>query len=92
VSEGYWRSAARRLIHEVDASLPKDATINDRRAALRKVAGGFHAGCSWPSQVWQHECRKYLASYGTGVEPPPAKLLSAMEAGDIIFPFRGEEQ
>jgi hypothetical protein len=85
-----WRERARHVIHDVDASLPKDATIRERRAALRKVAGEFHAGCSWPSQVWQQERRKYLASYGERpTDAPPPKLLAAMETG-THFPFRKE--
>lgn len=85
-----WRERARHVIHRIDASLPKDATMKERRAALRKAAGEFHAGCSWPSQVWQQERRKYLASYGERpTDAPPPKLLAAMESG-TYFPFRKE--
>lgn len=87
-----WRERVRRVINEVDASLPSDATMKQRRAALRKRAGEFHApGTSWPGQVWQQERRKYLAHHGERPDDaPPGRLLEAMERGDIHFPFRGQ--
>jgi hypothetical protein len=88
----YWRDRCRRVINKVDEALPKEATIKERRAALRKVAGEFYCeGTSWPSQVWQQERRKYLAHHGERpTDQPPGRLLAAMESGDITFPFRGE--
>lgn len=87
-----WRERVRRVIDGVDASLPKDATLKQRRAVLRKAASEFHCpGTSWPGQVWQQERRKYLAFHGE--RPTDAghpRLLAAMESGDITFPFREE--
>jgi hypothetical protein len=85
-----WRERVRRVLHDMDAGLPRDATIKQRRAALRQCCREFQ-GASWPEQVWQQERRKYLAHHGEKpTDQPPGKLLAAMESGDIVFPFRGE--
>lgn len=87
-----WRETVRRVIHDVDATLHEDATLDDRKKALRKAAGQFYApGTSWPSQVWQQERRAYLARFGEAVNPKLNPKLALLHAqGDITFPFRKE--
>ena len=84
-----WQNHARALIAEVHASLPADASFDDRRRALRKRASDCHLGTSWGKKVWQKHCRRYLHAYDT--QPRDLTSLEKAIAGrdDIIFPFRG---
>jgi hypothetical protein len=92
VPSSHWRDRCRRVIREADEKLPEDATLNDRKKALRAVAGEFYCpGTSWPSQVWQQERRAYLARFGEPVNPKLNPKLAQLAAqGDITFPFRKE--
>lgn len=86
-----WRDSCRSYLAKMDEELGPDATLEERKAELRRRASGFHQGTSWGKQVWSSERRRYLARHG---EHPPAlaakspRLLAAMESGDITFPFR----
>lgn len=86
-----WQAAARHYIAQVDASLPKDATLKERRAALRKVAWEFHGGTSWGKKTWSKHSSAYLAKHGQ----PPRKVRGAENSPnfgpDIIFPFRANQ-
>lgn len=89
-----WQAAARAEIKSVHESLPADATLKERRSALRKAAHGFHAGTSWGKKVWSRHCRQYLELHGLPkkVGRPGSKefqdKLRKMGQADIIFPFR----
>lgn len=91
-----WQAAARHYIAKVDANLPKDATLKERRAALRKVAWEYHGGTSWGKKTWSKHTSAYLAKHGQ----PPRKVRMAQVRGaecspkfgpDIIFPFRAAQ-
>ena len=83
-----WQAAARHFIAEVDASLPPDADLNTRRAALRKAASHFHGGTSWGKKVWSKHSRKYLEKHGLAPLPPRGAENSPNFGPDIIFPYR----
>jgi hypothetical protein len=88
------------MIEDTMSKLPADATLGDRRKALKRRASEFHLGTSWGKKVWSRECRKYLEREQglpplseAGPNPPRSqvgrKLLAGQLSGDIIFPFRG---
>lgn len=77
------------------AELPADASLDDRRKALRKDATLFHGGTSWGRKVWSREVRKYLEQHGLPPRTvadisPQSKLRRRLESGDITFPFKAE--
>lgn len=65
------------------AHLPDDATIADRKKALRAAAYDFHGGTSWGQKVWSKHCKIYLARFGPVAPQKPFQF-----GDDIIFPFR----
>ena len=80
-----WGEEARYRIDKILAALPPDATLEDKRKALRAASGDFHGGTSWGKKVWPRECRKYLQRLGL----PPLKIESHPRfSDDIIFPYR----
>ena len=92
-----WGKAARADISDIIEQLPKDASLDMRRRALRRGASDFHCGTSWGKKVWSRECRKYLEQHG--LDPLPGRkvedtrqprLKAALDRGDITFPFRGQ--
>ena len=66
-------------------SLPADATLADRRAALRAAAYNYHGGTSWGRKVWGKRCRRYLEQHGQ--KPRTTKQAAPLFADDIIFPY-----
>lgn len=88
-----WGAAARAEISARMAELPADASLEDRRKALRKDATLFHGGTSWGRKVWSREVRKYLEGHGLPPRTPAdaspqSKLHARLQSGDISFPFR----
>lgn len=81
---GDWQAAAKAFIADIDASLPPDATLPQRRSALRKRAGEFHMGTSWGKKVWSKHCRIYLERHG---QLPRRLRDQPTLPADIIFPF-----
>lgn len=59
-----WRAQAIEIIGEVHASLPEDADLKARRAALRKARPWTFAGTSWGKKVWAAAARDYLEKHG----------------------------
>jgi hypothetical protein len=97
-----WGAQARSDIARLMAAMPADATLGDRRKALKRFAREFHGGTSWGKKVWPRECRKYLErEHGleplsdAGPNPPRSdqgrKLRAGELAGDITFPFKQKE-
>lgn len=89
-----WGAQARSDIALIDKELGPDATLADRKRALRAFAYTFHGGTSWGKKVWSRECRKYLERHGlpprtVADASPQSKLFQKAASGDIIFPFRG---
>lgn len=89
-----WAKDARAFIAEATGELPPEATVKERRAALRTVGWKFHMGTSWGKRVWSRECRKYLELHGLPPRElvdtsPQSKAFTKLHSGDIIFPFRG---
>lgn len=80
-----WMQSARSIIAEIHADLPAEATLKQRRSALRKAAGHFHGGTSWGRKVWSRATREYLQHHGL---PPLERQNKHLFPADIIFPFR----
>lgn len=88
-----WQNEAPRWIEKATKDLPADASLAERRAALRKVGWQFHAYTSWGQRVWSKFCRAYLEQHGLPPRapkdvPPTSKLHAKLAAPDITFPFR----
>lgn len=84
---GRWAPAARAVIARVHAQLPENATLKERRKALRAVGGSFHGGTCWGRKVWGRECRKYLLIWHPTELAKPI-TDTRLFAADICFPFR----
>lgn len=87
-----WKGEAQSFIRQATAALPADATLKQRRSALRKVAHDFHLGTSWGAKAWSREVRKYLEQHGLEPLHPKPVEDSPRFADDIIFPFRQQEE
>ena len=81
-----WQAAAKAFIAAIHADLPEDATLVQRRSALRKAAAGFHMGTSHGKKTWSKHARAYLEKHG---QLPRTRNLRDQPnlAPDIIFPF-----
>ena len=82
-----WRERSRRKIAEVHAALPADATIPQRRKALRAVGWTVHENTCWGRRMWGQEVRKYLQRHD------PDYQAKAVPDGfkwpdHVHFPFR----
>jgi len=84
MADSRWAAAARSLIAKVHSGLPEDASLKDRRKALRLVGPGFHGGTYWGRKVWGREVRKYLEKHGL----PPRSPRDVKMPDHIHFPFR----
>jgi hypothetical protein len=83
-----WQAAAKAAIQKVHESLPEDADLKQRRAALLKAALQFHGGTSWGKKTWSKHTRIYLQKHGLPLRTPEN---SPLFADDIIFPFREQQ-
>lgn len=87
-----WVEDARRRIAEVTRDIPADATIAQRRKALRAAGPLFHGNTCWGRKAWGRAGREYLAEHGGPPVPARptdiAKLTDRITSGDVHFPFR----
>lgn len=88
-----WQREVHNHIAHAVKDLPPDATLKDRRAALRKEAPVFHLGTSWGKRVWSKAARKYLEQHGLPKRtladvPVTSKQHIKIVQPDITFPFR----
>lgn len=59
-----WRERAAGIIFEVHKSLPPDADLKTRRAAIRAARPVDYVVTSWGRKMWQQEQRRYLSKFG----------------------------
>lgn len=86
-----WIDDARRNIAVVDRELSADASLPERRKALRRAGPAFHGGTYWGRKQWGKACREYLERHGQPPRFAAAKPEDSPKFGpDIIFPFRGK--
>lgn len=73
-----WRERLAPIIAAALDSLPEDATLKEKRRALRdaypKLLGRVH----WPYKVWLDECRKQL-------KLPPRERRHRMDGHPKLF-------
>lgn len=81
-----WQHDAPIEIAKAVSGLPENATIAERKKALRVHAYWFHGGTSWGKKVWAKHCKIYLARFGSVVPQKPFQF-----GDDIIFPYRDPE-
>lgn len=58
-----WSKEARRIIAERHKTLPPDATIADRKKAIRDAFPDSWRGASWPYKAWLKARKEYLERY-----------------------------
>jgi hypothetical protein len=59
-----WYQACVAVITEVDKTLPADASLSDRKRALRRVSWHGHQGTAWGKKKWAQASRDYLEHHG----------------------------
>lgn len=84
MSKSHWRERARIRIAELVRDLPAEATLDERRKALR--GKGWDYG--WAQKAWQQEVRAYLAQHGA----PPRQFKVPAFPDHVHFPFQGAAQ
>ena len=84
-----WSAAAHAHIAKVIATLPPEASLEDKRLAPRRSAQNFHCGTSWGKKIWGRECKKYMGMIGHPLAKARTdpRLAALREAGEISFPF-----
>jgi hypothetical protein len=70
-----WQGYAGSVIGKVHASLPADADLKTRKAALREARPPEFRTTSWGKKVWAKQTRKYLEKFGL----PPRGAKAAAE-------------
>lgn len=83
-----WSDKARAVIAQVHRELPENATLKERRKALRAAGYSCHGGTYWGRKIWGREVRKYLVAQHPEELGKPV-TDSPLFADDICFPFRG---
>lgn len=74
-----WSKEARRLIGEVHAALPPDATLAQRKRAIRDAFPDSWRGASWPYKAWLNARKAYLRKFDDSVPAPLLEHLSPLE-------------
>lgn len=59
-----WHDKAVEIIARVHASLPPDADLKTRKAALRAAKPYIFQATSWSRKVWQKAQKAYLTKHG----------------------------
>ncbi len=83
-----WRSRCLAVIVELVADLPADATLAERRKALRGKGYPAHQGTVWGRKMWGQEVRKYLQKHGAESRVLP--MSDMLFPAHIHFPFRDQ--
>lgn len=81
-----WRDRAQRLIAELTADLPAEATLAERRKVLWGKGYPAHGGTVWGRKMWGQEVRRYLARHGGA--PLRSKHPQFRFPDHVYFPFR----
>lgn len=77
-----WYGTAKRIIAEIDASLPPDTGLHERHQACIRGKPWEFATTSWGRKVWTRAQREYLVRFGYVPKTPPkptVPLLSPLE-------------
>lgn len=75
-----WSREARRLIGEVHATLPADATLAQRKRAIRDAFPDSWRGASWPYKAWLNARKAYLKKFD---DSAPAPLFDGWERDPV---------
>lgn len=75
MSDSKWRQEARAVIAAADATLPKDASISDRKKCLSDARPYHFRETSWGRKIWGQEARKYYEQHGQEPRKPLPLLI-----------------
>ena len=81
-----WRARARDLIAELVKDLPADATLAERKKALRGKGWSAHQGTTWGRKMWGQEVRAYLGKHGDATAAHTRRHFEFPP--HVHFPFR----
>lgn len=88
MSRTTWIIRARDAVREVALTIPAEATLPQRRKAMRAAGPHFHGGTYWGRKKWGQAVREYLERHGQ----PPRVTQSVRDTPnfgpDIIFPWK----
>ncbi|WP_085593470.1 hypothetical protein [Thalassospira sp. MCCC 1A01428] len=73
-----WQEEAARIIAELDAKLPADMPLKERRKAVRG-ANPWGRQRSWPYKAWCRAQREYLSRFVTADQRPKSLPLTPLE-------------
>jgi hypothetical protein len=88
MSRSTWIIRARDAVREVALSIPADATLPQRRKAMRAAGPCFHGGTYWGRKKWGQAVREYLERHGQAPRALPAVQDAPNFGPDIIFPWK----
>jgi hypothetical protein len=77
-----WARAARETIDRVARTIPDDATMKDRKAAI-DAAYPFGPRSHWPYKAWLKARKTYLSKFGPVGRIPPAPLFPDWERDPV---------
>ena len=73
-----WSVIARQTIERVALTIPDDATMKDRKAAI-DAAYPFGQRAYWPYKAWLKARRAYLAKFGPVGRQQPSPLFDGWQ-------------
>lgn len=93
-----WIEQARQHIARIDAGLPKDASLSQRKAALRNQYP-FGIRSYWPYRAWLRARREYLSRFITAKDSEAQRAAwrdhmrgqGYMFAGDLQQPSQTDQ-
>lgn len=88
-----WSQKSREVIARVHARLPENATLKQRKAALRD-AYPFGERNYWPYRAWRKARREYLAKFITAKDAEAHRAIwrDQMRGQGYMFAEDGGEQ
>lgn len=86
-----WTEQARKVIAQVHATLPEDATLKQRKAAL-KNAYPFGPRQYWPYRAWCKARREYLARFITGKDAEAKRAAWRDQMRGQGYMFAGDDE
>lgn len=83
-----WIVRARDAVRVAALDIPADATLPERRKAMRAAGPRFHGGTYWGRKKWGVAVREYLERHGQPPRAAPSVKDAPNFGPDIIFPWK----